>query len=105
MPPTILQCTLPFEGLRFTLIYWSHTLTNTLQPADREFLASPEIGFDLGEGQTGGDRQPPLAQRDAGYPSRAERMAAGEAAFAEWERSQAGGQSAIANADHGLSNA
>ena len=33
------HCTLPFEGRRYTLVYWSHTLTNTLQPADRAFLA------------------------------------------------------------------
>ena len=35
----------------------------------------------------------------AEYPSRAERMAAGEAAFVEWERSRAGGESPAAAAN------
>ena len=100
---------MPFEGRRYTLIYWSHSSANMLQPADRAFLVSLHPASII---PSGGDLCAPLSnlfynlcrwlQVDVGfllpddgggesqnrvrYPSRATRMATGEAALAAWER-------------------
>eukprot|EP01051_Picozoa_sp_SAG22_P012143 SAG22_NODE_1237_length_5050_cov_1.625404_4_plen_236_part_00 len=71
------HCTLPFEGgRRYTLVYWTHSMVDMLQPVDRAFLAA-ELGFVM---------PTPESQPRRAYAPRAVRMAAGVQAFAKWQR-------------------
>eukprot|EP01050_Picozoa_sp_SAG11_P020973 SAG11_NODE_3641_length_2317_cov_1.812444_2_plen_103_part_00 len=75
------QCTLPFEGVRYTLIYWSHSRADMLLHEDRAFLET-ELGLDFTPPPTPAT----VGGRERLHTPRVARMAEGVAAFALWER-------------------
>ena len=73
--------TLPFEGTRYSLVYFTASVYTDINAADRSFAVA-ETAFPW----------PAPGQAKRAYPPASERLAAGKAAYREWSQAHSGGQ-------------